>query len=76
MTTTLITTRAPSPTPTPTPAKAGDGGDGDGTRAARPVAAQGERKTNAEAFSEWDQVGNCSCLDQVQAAGPKTDTQR
>jgi hypothetical protein len=72
MTTTLIPTRTSSPTP----AEAGDGGGGDGARAARPVAAQGERKTNAEAFSEWDQVGNCSCLDQVQAAGPKTDTQR
>jgi hypothetical protein len=73
MTTTLISTRTSAPTSARTPVEAHDA---DGTRAARPVAAQGDRKTNAEAFSEWDQVGNCSCLDQVKAAGPTTDNQR
>lgn len=53
-----------------------DANDGDEIQAARTVAEQGAPKPNVETFSEWDQVGNCSCLDQVKAATPKSIPRR
>lgn len=61
------------PTPSsPTPREA------DTRKEAKQFATLAEARAHAlqDPASEWDQVGNCSCLDQVKAAPPRVPHER
>ncbi|MGJ7506359.1 hypothetical protein [Variovorax sp. GT1P44] len=64
------------PTSSPDPTSPVAANPANQIQVARIASEQAARKAGGATLSEWDQVGNCSGLDQVKAATPKPAAQR